>query len=168
MSHRPLRAICVEKMLGNTSSITCAFLLASDVPWLPCRAPELCGVTSTQPYHQRLDLSITKPNKGGCVLVGTNDQKTHTGLGKYPTGSTTARWWPVQMAVHSIVGVARAVPPSRSNGTGTDLQRLSTWTLRRWGKRSEPAPNSGIRALLDYAVAHGFTARCATAPPSCA
>ena len=25
------------------------------------------------------------------------------------------------------------------------------------GERSEPAPNSGIRALLDYAVAHGFT-----------
>ena len=89
--------------------------------------------------------------------LGTNDQKTHTRPGKYLTGSTAARWWPVRLAVRSIVGVAKAVPSSRSNGTGTDLQRLSTWTLRRWGKRSEPAPNSGIRALLDYAVAHGFT-----------
>src|SRR5699024_1576546 len=64
------------------SSITCAFLLASDVPWPPCRAPELCGVTSTQPYHQRLDLSITKPNKDGRVPLGTNDQKTQTRPGR--------------------------------------------------------------------------------------
>ena len=43
-AHRVLHGICVAKMLDKTSSIICAFGLASAAPCSPYRHLELCGI----------------------------------------------------------------------------------------------------------------------------
>ncbi|MGB4980408.1 MAG: hypothetical protein WBO79_00865, partial [Gemmiger qucibialis] len=84
--------ICVAKMLDKTSSIICAFGLASAAPRSPYRHLELCGIALSFKFFPKLLIFLRPNHYTGCPVPLQKGYRAAFILKTPATGFS--RFWP--------------------------------------------------------------------------